>query len=215
MKISYVYGNVKLIGFYGSDDLIASKARYSYDKSSSPTDILIPKLVKNGHWSPFEFASMDFEMNVPIYVARQWLRHRTASINERSGRYNKIEPKCHHIIWSFSPISRTVEEACVRCDGALNIYKTACKNAFNSYNQLLKEGVPKEQARAVLPLAMMTRFAWTMDLRNLLHFLDLRLASGAQEETRYYARKIAKFVEKSFPITYKAWNETRSAVKAD
>lgn len=211
MKTTYTSGSVKLIGVYGSDDLIASKARYSYDKSSSPTEILIPKLVKNGHWTPFEFASMDFEINCPIFVARQWVRHRTASINERSGRYNKIEPKFFKLMFRIpNLLETTINEWSITWDGALNVYQQACEKAFDSYKELLQLGVPKEQARAVLPLSMMTRFAWTMDLRNLLHFLDLRLASGAQQETRYYALKIAKFVEKSFPITFKAWRETKA-----
>jgi len=165
-----------------------------------------------GNTSPLEMAEFKFEIKMPIFVARQWVRHRTASLNEVSGRYSEL-PEEYYVPEIFvinkqdtknkqgRGESFSLEEAIA----VRELINESCKASFEIYKHLLSKGVARELARVVLPLSTYTTIVWKMDLHNLLHFLKLRLDPHAQLEIRAYAKIIEKMVAEFFPATYKAW----------
>lgn len=190
---------VKVKEVSGNDDTIASHARvcvYGFkgrpkDGFETDTRSLIKRLIYKGHTSPFEFVSMTFQVKCPIFVARQWMRHRTFRFLERSGRY------CTSTNELYLP---------KRLQNAFSIvpYMSAI---FAVYDSMIKQGVPKQEARVILPVGTYTEFIFQADLHNLLHFLRLRLHPAAQPEMRFYAKCVANEVEKHFPITWEYFNE--------
>ena len=215
-------GAVTLRDYCGTDAAISRAARVSYGRESADRGAdadakLIGYLVRHGHTSPLEMAEMVFSLEAPIFVARQWLRHRMASVNERSLRYTepamdaKIMPAeglgdlCADPDPGASkqgrgaPVTRQAIEAFSIDD--------AFRRTAHAYCGLRERGVSREQARAVLPLATMTSFVWKVDLHNLLHFLRLRTAPDAQRETRLLAEQVAAVVADAYPLTWSAWVE--------
>ncbi len=207
-------GSVTLLEVLGSDDLIANAARTSYKssaKTSKDNDKLIGRLLRHGHMSPFEMCEMIFVIEAPIFVARQWFRHRTASLNEVSARYTVVEDK-YYVPKNIRGQSKTnkqmsVEEDIYGKDLIIASIEQTCKELFKIYNQLLNMGVAREQARIILPLTTYTRFYWKMNLRNILHFIKLRTAEDAQWETRQYANVIAQEVKNHFPIVWRHFED--------
>ena len=204
------HGYVKLLDVMGDDDCIVDAARISYDRRGKTADrVLLRYLMRNRHTSPFEMGEMRFELKMPIFVARQWVRHRTCSMNEMSARYTELPEEM------FVP--DTVEKQSVDNkqgreegsgldDGLLRaVIRRANEKAYSHYRILLASGVSREIARGVLPLNIYTKFVWKMDLHNLMHFLKLRLHPHAQKEIRVYAEAIESMVEKYFPICYEAF----------
>lgn len=205
------HGHVALIDLMGNDRAVTHAARISYDwRGSSPERGLIRYLLRHRHTTPFEMAVLKFEVKMPIFVARQWVRHRTASINEVSARYTEL-PEEMFVPAEFSIQSKdnkqgrgevldeTVQAALRR------IVVSANAEAYDDYTYLLNMGVAKETARGVLNLNISTKMVWQMNLHNLMHFLDLRLDPHAQQEIRDYAEVIEKLVALKFPICYEAF----------
>jgi thymidylate synthase (FAD) len=213
------HGFVSLIDHMGNDQDIERAARLSYNKFDEVREIadtrkLLRFLMRKRHTSPFEQVVFKFHVRLPIFVMRQWVRHRTASLNEISYRYTEaldlyetIDPDK----WRTqskdnkqgSGICLLEEQGC-----ELSSSQDRLQDLMNlNYQRRLDAGVSREQARIDLPLSIYTEMVWTMDLHNLLHFLDLRCQPDAQQEIRQYANVIAGIVKKCCPITFEAWED--------
>jgi len=210
-------GFVRLVDVMGDDNRIAQAARVSYSggtKTSRDDGALIDFLMRHRHTSPFEMVEFTFHVKAPIFVVRQWFRHRTASVNEISARYSVLkdefyEPK-PEFLRAQSDFNKQVGEGNLPSDAAsraAELIAGASKNVYAIYKDLLDLGVAREQARSVLPVGIYTEFYWKQDLHNLLHFLKLRLDQNAQEEIRAYARAISRFVKDSVPLVWAAFEE--------
>lgn len=213
-------GFVRLVDVMGDDAAICQAARISYGKgtkSNSADRHLIRYMMRHGHTSPFEQAELKFHVRVPMDVWRQWIRHRTASVNEYSTRYSEAIDSIHSTPptqWrvqsqdnkqgsgaEFLPLADG--ERLSHAEHELHFVSTS------AYLQRLKAGVAREQARKDLPLSTYTEAFWKIDLHNLLHFLKLRLDPHAQLEIRQYAQAIAGLVQKRFPVTWEAFVDYR------
>lgn len=182
-------GRVKLVRHMGGDKAVIEAARRcwrSKSKGTASDTNLINHLMKKDHGTPFEHAVFTFDIKCPLFVARQWFRHRIASYNEVSLRYCIAEKD----FYAPDNLKETV----------LRHYKESIKKSLLSYEELLKSGVAKEQARAVLPLSLYTEFFWTINTRSLMNFLKLRLDEGAQLEIREYALVLLKIFEAKMPV---------------
>lgn len=209
------HGYIRLLDVMGSDDDIVYSARMSYDGSGrSSARKLIRRMMRKGHTSPFEMGELRFEVKAPIFVARQWLRHRTANVNELSGRFAVVKPEFYEPPeggWrkqSSTNKQASSDEALGRSDDNLMCfeYRNSNSNAYDKYLRAIRKGVSRELARAVLPVATYTKFVWKCDLSNILHFMKLRCdREHAQPEIADYADAISKIVEALFPLTYEAW----------
>jgi thymidylate synthase (FAD) len=201
-------GFVRLVQAMASDNLIVQAARTSYKwVKKSSDESLIDYLVRNEHSSPLEFAEFIFHVKVPIFVARQMFRHRTASISEVSARYTKVEDEYYHPQWRMQSKSN---RQCSAEEVILDVnmdkeYEDLQKQSYVTYEKLLAKGVSREVARSCLPVAYYTQFYWKQDLRNLLHFIRLRMDYHAQYEVRVVAEAFTYFVQKYCPITYKSF----------
>lgn len=204
-------GFVRLVDYMGSDQLIVQAARVSYNfKGKSKDEALIDYLMRNEHMSPFEMVEFVFHLKVPIFVARQIFRHRTASFNEISGRYVKLEDE-FYIPNEFRTNSKANKQSSIEENNTEKLLKTmkifdeTYKYVYKNYQEMLDEGLAREVARSLLPLGTYTMFFFKQDLRNLMNFLRLRLDDHTQKETREVARAIASFVAKIVPITWRAF----------
>lgn len=211
------YGFVRLIDSMGSDLSIVRAARVSYNaewragEDEGKDAKLINYLLKNKHTSPFESVVFTFEVKAPIFVLRQWHRHRTWSYNEVSARYAELPeeyyvPKPEHITTqSVNNKQMRTTEVHPKClDWAAEI-DLQCKLAFKMYRRALDDGVPRELARSILPVATYSHMFATVDLHNLFHFLKLRLHEHAQYEIRVYAEAILKLIEPIVPVAIKSF----------
>lgn len=215
-------GSVTLRDYCGTDASISRAARVSYGREGAARGPdadakLISFLVSHRHTSPLEMAVLTLQIEAPIFVARQWLRHRTASVNERSLRYT--EAASESAIMSPGGMgdlcadpepgaSKQGRGAPVAAENAAwAVVASSFTASARSYRSLRSAGVSREQARAVLPMATMTAWVWKVDLHNLLHFLGLRTAPDAQRETRLLAEQVAAIVADAFPLTWAAWVE--------
>lgn len=217
-------GWIMLTAIMGSDRQIAQCARTSYGKDGEEYNAerdrkLIRYMMRHGHTSPFEQAELQFLIYVPMDCWRQWVRHRTASINEYSTRYSVAIDEMHEAeTWRKQSESNN-QGSEGEIEPALAQTLSKAEKAFheaarNLYNARIEAGVAREQARKDLPLSTYTRAYWKIDLHNLLHFLKLRLDSHAQLEIRQYAEKIAEVVKEAFPITWEAFEDCElNAVK--
>ena len=208
------HGYVRYLEHWGSDSIVCQRARMSNDldnaeKSIEDDEKLIDYLYRNAHTSPLEMAGITVEMKLPIFVARQLVRHRTASINEVSARYVEL-PEEFYIPEDFHVASPSVKQG--RTDTASpesfrlkQLYKSTISNVFDVYSDALSSGISKEEARIILPVATYTRWAWSMDMNNLLKFLSLRCESHAQYEIRVFAEAVLEVVKPLFPSIIKAW----------
>ena len=201
-------GFVRLVQAMASDNLIVQAARTSYKwVKKSSDESLIDYLVRNEHSSPLEFAEFVFHVKVPIFVARQMFRHRTASISEVSARYTKVEDDYYHPKWRIqNKYNRQGSEEGILVDAEIDKeYEEVHRRTYSTYETLLSRGVAREVARSCLPVSYYTQFYWKQDLRNLLHFIRLRTDYHAQYEVRVVAEAFAYFVQKYCPITYQAF----------
>lgn len=218
------HGFVRLVDHMGDDLSIVRAARVSYDAawragSDAGSDArLIRRLMKDRHTSPFEAVEFQFEVYAPIFVLRQWHRHRTWSFNELSGRYRELPevfylpaPSAIGVQSKTNKQGRDTSEVAVREGWGLGMFEAAAKKAFEVYRDLLAGGWPRELARAVLPVSTYSHMFAKVDLRNLLHFLDLRLDPHAQYEIRGYAEAMATLVSGIVPVALSAWQEARAA----
>jgi thymidylate synthase (FAD) len=204
-----------------SGDLeIVRNARASYDADWRTGDDdkdakLVNYLTKNRHTSPFEAMVFTFEVKAPIFVIRQWHRHRTWSYNEVSARYAELpeefyvpEPAQITTQSTSNKQMRTTERH-PRAERVHDAIYYHCENAFAAYKLLLEDGVPRELARGVLPLNTYTRMFATVDLHNLFHFLTLRLHEHAQYEIRVYAEALLELISPICPVAVAAFKEHR------
>jgi thymidylate synthase (FAD) len=196
------HGSIALIESMGSDLSIVRAARTSYaaewrtGEDEGKDAKLINYLVKNRHSSPLEAVTLTFDVHLPIFVARQWMRHRTQSYSEVSGRYAEL-PETYYVpeVSAITQQSvnnkqqRTDEEHPKAQEFQVAILNT-CADAFNIYQRLIREGCPRELARGVLPLNTFTHFFTTMNLLNLFKVISLRNHSHAQMEIRVYAEAL-------------------------
>jgi len=222
-------GFVRLIDYMGGDDAIVQAARVSYGKGTKKTSEdrgLIRYLLRHRHTTPLEMCEIKLHIKLPIFVARQWIRHRTASVNEYSGRYSILDKDF------YTPSEISDQSKNNKQGRGANIvgpdykeYQDTIKNfsidAYNKYSFLMnfdetgniidsdKSGIARELARMVLPTNYYTQWYWKIDLHNLLHFLSLRDDSHAQYEIRVYAEKIAEIVKLWVPLTYEAFEDYR------
>lgn len=209
-------GFVKVIDYMGDDEAIVAAARLSYKNNNSnvlrSNHSLIEYLITHSHTSPFEMCELKLHLKMPIFVARQWHRHRTASINEISARYTELKDEI------FIPdandfTSQSEENKQGRSEDLIQDkinmrkkHEQSVKNSYSQYKEFIDKGVNKEIARTVLSLSTYTEFFWKIDLHNLLHFVKLRSDSHAQPEIRVYANIIASILECWVPYTYDAFN---------
>lgn len=213
------FGFVRLVNSMANDLSVVNSARVSFGKSVtelSPADVgLIGFLMKNRHGTPFEHNSFMFHVKCPIFVAREWFRHRIGSFNEYSGRYSEMVNDFYLPDWEDmrtqvgKPGSYTFEpiEDAAKCAHIETTIAGAYDAAWAAYQQLLENGVAKELARIVLPSGIYTEFYWTVNARALMNFLSLRLGSDAQLEIRKFAEAVETFLEIKMPITHRFWNE--------
>ena len=222
-------GYVRLVSHMGDDLSIDNAARVSYDndnRDSSRDRVSVQKLIhyllSNGHTSPFEHVVFTFEVKAPIFVFRQWHRHRTWSFNEISARYTELDTD--YYIPSGANIgtpSKSSKQARIADDGGRSeedqntialLFKATNNNAFNIYKRLMEDyGVPREVARSVLPVGTYSRMYATVDLHNLLHFLKLRLHPHSQYEIRVYAEAMLELIRPIVPMTIEAWEKLNEA----
>lgn len=184
-------GYVRLVEHMGGDESVIRNARRcwrSEDKSSEKSDKnLIRHLLREGHMTPFEAMVFTFDVKCPIFVARQWMRHRIGSFNEESLRYCVAERDY------FIPDNLDQKQ--------LAFWKMYNDEQFDRYN-LVKQTMPKEQARSILPLGTYTKFYWTVNGSSLMNFLKLRLDKGAQAEIREYAKVILDMAKVVAPVSF-------------
>jgi len=203
------HGFVRLIDHMGDDQRIVDAARVSYQKGTKKVSTdkgLIRYLLRNLHTTPFEKVRFEFHVKLPIFVARQWMRHRTGSFNEVSGRYSKLpqefyvpEPLRKQSKTNRQGSSSEIVSTIYLADGEDDpghFIRSSFNNSYADYQHLLEAGAARELARGVLPLNIYTEFYWTVDLWNLMHFLRLRLDAHAQLETRLYAEAIFTLLNK-------------------
>lgn len=205
--------SVELIRISGSDIDIANAARVSYGKrvdTVTDRDVkLINYLMLHSHTSPFEHNQLSFRIKCPLYVARQWMRHRMNSYNEISYRYVKAKDEFYiPIKWRKQDTINKQSSVGAYDDEAVRIrYKQALIDAKAAYDFALEQGVCREQARGLLPMCTYTEFIYTCNLHSLMHFLKLRLGQGAQHEIQNYARALLEFALPHFPISLSAWKQ--------
>ncbi len=211
-------GFVRLVDVMGDDSSIVQAARVSYGKgtkSVSEDRGLIRYLMRNRHTSPFEMVEFKFHVKLPIFVARQWIRHRTANVNEYSGRYSEMKdefyiPEIGQLRQqsTMNKQGRALEQ--LPGDAARQVQDKLSrtqKQLFSEYNEYLELNLARELARINLPLSTYTEWYWKIDLHNLFHFFRLRLDEHAQYEIRVYAEKMAGLVKPFVPVAWEAFED--------
>jgi thymidylate synthase (FAD) len=210
------HGFVALVDYMGTDESIESAARVSYGygtRRTSATRGLVRYLRRHQHTTPSEMVELKFHCAMPMFVARQWIRHRTANVNEYSGRYSLMPllfytpDAANFALQSRANAQGRRDEP---ADAALYADAVARWNALRAaaaegYAWLIGSDVARELARIDLPLSTYTQWYWKIDLHNLLHFLTLRIDPHAQWEIREYARIMAGMVKRVAPLTFEAW----------
>ena len=210
------HGFVSLIDYMGSDESIEQAARVSYGfgtRTTSLTRGLVRYLRRHRHTTPSEMVELKFHCAMPMFVARQWIRHRTASINEYSGRYSLMpllfyKPDYEQFaIQSASNRQGREGEPAPRSvyDEAIRRWEEIRRMAGDSYGWMVEEEVARELARIDLPLSTYTQWYWKIDLHNLFHFLSLRADPHAQWEIQEFARVMAGIMKRVAPLSYEAW----------
>lgn len=213
------HGYVALTDVMGGDRTPAQTARTSFrnrvERTEEEDAKLTDYLVRNWHTTPFEFCQVRFYMKMPIFVARQLVRHRMASINEISLRYVQATEefyipeveRCQR--QSESNKQGSSSEIVDDPDYVRGVIEHAGREAFSAYEKLLGAGLSKELARSVLPLGTYTEWYWQTDLHNFLHMLRLRLDPHAQYEIRVYAQAMLDLARPHFPTIIAAWERAR------
>lgn len=211
-------GFVRLIDVMGDDSSIVQAARVSYGKGTKTVNEdrgLIRYLMRHRHTTPFEMVEFKFHVKLPIFVARQWIRHRTANVNEYSGRYSEMKdefyiPELEQIRYQSQINKQGRSEETLDENSSKEILQLLEANQLKSYEDykvLLDKGLTREIARITLPLSNYTEWYWKIDLHNLFHFLKLRLDSHAQYEIRVYAESIANIVKVVVPLAWEAFED--------
>jgi thymidylate synthase (FAD) len=213
-------GFVRLDAAMADDMSVVNSARVSFAQQKENGELsnadmgLINFLMRERHGTPFEHNSFRFHVKTPVFVAREWFRHRIGSFNEFSARYSEVPndffvPEQEDVraqvgkpgSYSFEPLSENVSISTVEIINAAN------ERAYETYAGLLEMGVAKEQARVVLPVSMYTQFYWTVNARALMNFLSLRTHETAQRDIRFYADAVYALVAPIMPVTFEAWEK--------
>lgn len=225
------HGFVRVIDYMGDDSAVVQAARVSYGKGTKKVNQdqgLINYLMRHRHTTPFEMCDIKLHIKLPIFVARQWIRHRTASINEYSARYSILDkefyiPEPQHLA-AQSEINNQGRGAVLMGEEAehvLTILKHDALQSYSHYQEMLnldengqtldesRSGLARELARMDLPVNYYTQWYWKINLHNLMHFLALRADSHAQYEIRVYAEAILDIMRRWVPLTYQAFVEYR------
>jgi thymidylate synthase (FAD) len=210
-------GFVRLVDSMGGDDAIVQAARVSYGKGTSKVSQdrgLIRYLMRHRHTTPFEMVEFKFHCKMPIFVARQWVRHRTANINEYSLRYSEARddfyiPKKEHIQFqsALNKQGRMGEVSDELKKKVQSYFEEISDRSFEIYSELNQAGVARELARAVLPVNLYTEWYWKNDLHNLLHFVGLRSDSHAQYEIRVFSDAMAESIKAVAPFAWEAYQD--------
>ncbi|MCL2374629.1 MAG: FAD-dependent thymidylate synthase [Treponema sp.] len=203
-------GFIRLVDYLGGDERVVQSARVSYGegtKSYREDAGLIDYLLRNSHTSPFEQVVLTFHIKLPIFVARQWIRHRTARLNEVSGRYSVMKDE-FYVPAPNDVALQSADNKQGRSAEALDpahaekiraALAEGQKAAYASYSSLIDEGLARELARINLPLSLYTEWYWQIDLHNLFHFMELRLDAHAQKEIRLYSEVLLEIAKKVAP----------------
>lgn len=216
------HGFVRLVDSMGGDLSIARAARVSYDAAwraggdQGSDDRLIRYLWRNHHTTPFEAVTLTFEVKAPIFVFRQWMRHRTWSFNELSARYRELPEEFYvpapDVIGVQSTDNKQGRALGVFCNSlSPSIIEYACRCAFETYRTLLAQNIPRELARSVLPVATYSHMFATVNLLNLMKFLTLRCDAHAQYEIRVYADAMRDLARSIAPVAISAWETSIDA----
>ena len=210
-------GFVRLVDSMGGDYAIVQAARVSYGQGTSKVSQdrgLIRYLMRHRHTTPFEMVEFKFHCKMPIFVARQWVRHRTANINEYSLRYSEARdefyyPDPEHIQFqsALNKQGRMGKVPAELKQKVQDYFKEISEKSFSMYAELNEAGVARELARAVLPVNLYTEWYWKNDLHNLLHFIGLRSDSHAQYEIRVYSDAMAESVKAVAPFAWEAYQD--------
>jgi len=205
--------SLELIRVSGCDADIVNAARVSFGKMieqvSERDEKLINYLATHDHTSPFEHNQLSFRVKCPLYVARQWMRHRMNSYNEISYRYSQAPVEFYvPQTWRKQATNNKQSSHGKLEDTELTTaYTKTIKQAFATYQNLITAGVAREQARGVLPTCIYTQFIYTCNLHSLVHFLKLRLHPHAQHEIRVYAQGLLALAKPHFPVSLEAWQK--------
>jgi len=211
-------GFVRLVDYLGGDERIVQAARVSYGagtKSFRQDRGLIHYLLRNDHTSPFEQVILTFHTKMPVFVARQWVRHRTARLNEVSGRYSVLkdefyvpEGKDIALQSEDNKQGRSLEAVPAQLQEKIRSAFTDVQHrSYQDYQDLLEQGLARELARVNLPLSLYTEWYWQIDLHNLFHFLRLRMDPHAQAEIRAYASVMFDIASRVCPLATQAFEE--------
>jgi thymidylate synthase (FAD) len=222
------HGHLRVIDYMGNDAAIVQAARVSYGEGTkhvSNDEGLIRYLMRHWHSTPFEMCEVKFHVKLPVFVARQWIRHRTANVNEYSARYSILDrefyiPAPEHLA-AQSTVNNQGRGAVLEGAEAarvLEILKRDAMTAYDDYEAMLsrarsdgtpQQGLARELARMNLPMNIYTQWYWKTDLHNLFHFLRLRADAHAQYEIRVYAEEMARIVKAWVPLAYAAFEDYR------
>lgn len=225
-------GFIRVIDYMGDDAAIVQAARVSYGRGTKQTrddQGLINYLMRNAHTSPFEMCAIKLHVKLPIFVARQWIRHRMANVNEYSARYSVLDNEFYtppiEQLSAQSSVNKQGRESSLgtnRAEQILGLLKSDASQSFDHYFQMLNRnqegkeiipgetGLARELARIGLPLSTYTQWYWKIDLHNLLHFVNLRADSHAQWEIQEYARIMLNILQLWVPLVTKAFINYRT-----
>ena len=210
------HGFVRVVDYMGDDAAVVQAARVSYGagtKAARDDQGLINYLMRHRHTTPFEMCEIKLHVKLPIFVARQWIRHRTANVNEYSARYSILDKEFYFPnedeLRQQSSRNKQGSEGSIDPEVAREWLHDAVSMSDYAYGRYSKgietQGIAREMARMNLPLNIYTQWYWKVDVHNLLHFLDLRTDSHAQKEIRDYADKIAWILSFWLPMVHQAW----------
>ena len=213
--------SLELVRVSGSDVDIVNAARVSYGKFvttlSDRDQKLIQYLMDHNHTSPFEHNQLSFRVKCPLYVSKQWMRHRMNSYNEISYRYVKAPVEFYTpVSWRYQDKNNKQSSlGAFANQEAYDAYKQSLELAYKTYESLMEAGVCREQARGVLPTCTYTQFIFTCNLHSLMSFLRLRLHEGAQYEIRMYAAGMLQLAFAHFPVTLQAWKNKNAHLNTE
>jgi len=210
-------GFIRVVDYMGNDSAICQSARVSYGKGTKTVNEdrgLIRYLMSHWHSTPFEMCEIKLHVKLPVFVARQWIRHRTANVNEYSARYSILDrefyfPNPEDLGVQSTSNKQGREGPLSETQQILGILENSANEAYDDYEKMLEMGLSRELARMNLPTNIYTQWYWKVDLHNLFHFLRLRADSHAQFEIREYADAICKIVEQWVPHAYEAFEDYR------
>ena len=217
------HGFVRVVDYMGDDAAITQAARVSYGKGTRSVqndEGLIRYLMRHWHSTPFEMCEVKLHVKLPVFVARQWIRHRTANVNEYSARYSILDrefyvPAPEHVA-AQSAVNNQGRGAALEGEEAARVLETLKSDAercYDHYEEMIsqegQQGLARELARMNLPASIYTQWYWKVDLHNLFHFLRLRADAHAQYEIRVYAEAIGDIVRDWVPFAYRAFEDYR------